>query len=61
MSRKAFVIITTEKNVSCLKGYEDFDTESISRRMPRKFFLRTCTELQFKKEKKEGKIPVFKI
>lgn len=49
-------IITIEKNVSCLPGYESFDTTSIARRMPKRARLKSVTELRFEKEKREGKI-----
>jgi len=61
MSRRACVVVTPEKNVSFIKGYEDFDTKSISKRMPRKFYVKTCTELIFEKQKREGAVPIFKI
>jgi hypothetical protein len=61
MSRRASTIVTIEKNVSCIKGYESFDTASISKRLPRKFYLKSYVELEFEKQKREGKIPVFKL
>lgn len=48
------VILTLEKNVSCLPGYESFDTKSISKRMPKKFRLKSIKELQFEKDKRQG-------
>lgn len=49
-------IVTTEKLVSCLPGYEDFDTRSIARRLPRKQRVKSIKQLRWEKEARKGKI-----
>jgi hypothetical protein len=49
-------VITTENRVSCLPGYENFDTLAISKRMPRRRALKSIKELRWEKELREGKI-----
>lgn len=45
-----------KERVCCLPGYEDFDTASISKRLPRVFYLKSIEELREEKRKKEGVI-----
>ena len=47
-------VVELEERVSCLPGYESFDTKSISKRMPKKVRVKTIKELQFEKDKREG-------
>jgi hypothetical protein len=56
MEKSRSVVITLEKNVSCLKGFESFDTASISKRLPRRRHLKSIKELRWKKEIRESKI-----
>lgn len=46
-------IITITNRVSCLPGYENFDTVDIAKRMPRRQYLKSIKELRFEKEHKE--------
>lgn len=52
--RKNTKIITLEKNVSCLPGYESLDTASISKRIRKKHYLKSIKELRFEKNKREA-------
>lgn len=54
---KSVTIINLEKHVSCLPGFESFDTVSIAKRMPRKR-LKSIKELRFELERKS---PLLKI
>ena len=53
-------IITPEKNVSYLPGFENLDTEAISRRMPKRRHLKSITELRWEKERRESRMPLLK-
>ena len=53
-------VIAQDKLVSCLPGFENFDTESISNRRPRVFQLKSIKELRMEKERKAGKIRLWK-
>jgi len=48
-------IIKLDNKVSCLPGYENFDTKSIAQRLPKFFHLKSSRELQMEKDKREGK------
>jgi hypothetical protein len=50
MSRNK-TIIKVENKVSCLPGYENFDTKSIAQRLPKFFHLKSSRELQMEKDK----------
>ena len=50
---RSITIITPEKNVSCLPGFESFDTISIAKRMPRRK-LKSIKELKFEQDAKNG-------
>jgi len=52
----SITIIELEKNVSCLPGFEKLDTASISKRLPKKRHLKSSKELQFEKDRREGKV-----
>jgi len=51
MSKIKVNVITQEEKVTCLKGYEDFDTESIAKRLPKKRYLKSSKELNYEKKK----------
>tara|TARA_R110000772_G_scaffold144085_1_gene253674 strand:- start:935 stop:1114 length:180 start_codon:yes stop_codon:yes gene_type:complete len=51
---KENTIIHIENKMSCLPGFENLDTESISKRMPRRN-IKTIKELQYDKERKDAK------
>tara|TARA_B110000503_G_C6920188_1_gene318358 strand:+ start:155 stop:328 length:174 start_codon:yes stop_codon:yes gene_type:complete len=51
MSKIKVNVITQEEKVTCLKGYEDFDTESIAKRLPKKRYLKSSKELKYEKKK----------
>lgn len=53
-------IITIEKLVSCLPGFEDFDTQSIAKRLPRRQKIKSIKQLRWEKEAREGKINLLK-
>ena len=53
---KNITIITPEENVSCLPGYENFDTASVPRRFRTKIYVKSITELKFEQEKKSAKV-----
>ena len=52
MSRKR-TIITPEKNVSCLPGFENMDTASIAQRMPKRR-VKSIKELEFERDIRNG-------
>jgi len=53
-------IITPEKNVSCLPGFENLDTASISKRLPKRQYLKSIKELRWEKDRREGNLPLLK-
>tara|TARA_R110001592_G_scaffold148167_8_gene372923 strand:- start:2977 stop:3168 length:192 start_codon:yes stop_codon:yes gene_type:complete len=58
MEKSRSIIITLEKNVSCIKGFESFDTTSISKRLPRRRHVKSIKELRWEKEIRESKINI---
>jgi hypothetical protein len=53
-------IIEQGKNVSCLPGFENLDTEAISKRMPKKRHLKSIKELQWEKERRNSNLSLLK-
>jgi hypothetical protein len=45
-------IINKQEKVSCIKGFEDFDTISIAKRLPKRRHLKSVKELTWEKEER---------